>query len=102
MLSRQNVGSSYLFINLENNDVYQGIIPQFEWSTVGFSRAQVGFTVKSYAGLGLFTVNDIVSFDYQNEAPNREMCRERRRREGWNAIAYKIPASANDFIGRWL
>ena len=66
-----------MFINLENNDIYQGIIPQFEWSIVGFSRAQVGFTVKSYAGLGLFIVNDIVSFDYQNETQNREMCRER-------------------------
>ena len=47
----------------------------------------MGFTVKNHVGLGLFIVNDIVSFGHQNETQNREMCRERRGREGWNALA---------------
>ena len=51
------------------------------------SRVQVGFPVKNYASLGLFKVNNIVSFDHQNETQNKEMCRERRGREGRNAVA---------------
>ena len=61
--------------------------PQVQLSSAALSRVQVGFPVKNYASLGLFKVNDIVSFDHQNETQNREMCRERRGREGWNAMA---------------
>ena len=56
--------------------------PQVQLGSAAFSRVQVGFPVKNYASLGLFIVNDIVSFDHQNETQNREMCRERRGREG--------------------
>ena len=55
--------------------------------SVAFSQVHVGFPIKNYGSLGLFKVNDIVSFDHQNETQNREMCRERIGREGWNAVA---------------
>ena len=60
---------------------------QVQLGSATFSRVQVGFPVKNYASLGLFIVKDIVSFDHQNETQNRKMSRERRGREGWNAMA---------------
>ena len=56
--------------------------PQVQLGSAAFSRVQVGFPVKNYASVGLFIVNDIFSFDHQNETQNREICRERRGREG--------------------
>ena len=46
---------------------------QVELGSAVFSRVQVGFPVKNYASLDLFTVNNIISFDRQNETLNREM-----------------------------
>ena len=60
---------SYLLINLENNDIEGSSHdlngPQVQLGSAGFSQVQVVLTVKNYAGLGLFIVNDIVSFGHQ-------------------------------------
>ena len=61
--------------------------PLVQLGSARFSRVQVGFTVKNYAGLGLSIVNDVVSLDYQIETQSRQMCRERRGGEDRNAMA---------------
>ena len=47
--------------------------PQVQLDLTAFSRVQVGFPFKNYASLDLLIVNDIVSFDHQNETQNREI-----------------------------